>query len=254
MLITTANTLEGYTIDKYLGPINVNEVVGANFLSDFFASITDVLGGTSGTYRSKMDDLYRYAIKGLENKASLIGANAIIGFSLDFDEISGKGKSMFMVSALGTAVSISADRYVLFKKLSELKTFFDESLISSEEYEREKQRIRSQYDNHIEIETEQLAYEQELLEERQREREEAMKLREIKIQQELKRKEQNAFFLAQLSKSHSLNDYNVGDIIEIIETGDCTSIEGFTEDGRIACLLNGECKILSLDDVKPLES
>ena len=32
-----------------------------------------------------------------------IGCNAIIGFKIDFDEISGKGVSMFMVNAVGTA-------------------------------------------------------------------------------------------------------------------------------------------------------
>ena len=105
MLITTTNTLEGYKIDKYIGPININEVVGANFFSDFFASFTDVFGGKSGTYRSKMDDLYRHAMEGLEGKANDLGANAVIGLSVSFDEIAGKGKSMFMISALGTAVS-----------------------------------------------------------------------------------------------------------------------------------------------------
>lgn len=35
-----------------------------------------------------------------------LGANAIVGYNTDFDEISGKGKSMFMLSASGTACVI----------------------------------------------------------------------------------------------------------------------------------------------------
>lgn len=35
-----------------------------------------------------------------------MGANAIVGFKVDFDEISGKDKSMFMVSVSGTACII----------------------------------------------------------------------------------------------------------------------------------------------------
>ena len=42
----------------------------------------------------------------MKNKAIRIGANAIVGFKVDFDEISGKDKSMFMVSASGTACKI----------------------------------------------------------------------------------------------------------------------------------------------------
>jgi hypothetical protein len=38
-----------------------------------------------------------------------LGANCIIGLNIDMDEISGKGKSMFMLTALGTAVIIEKE-------------------------------------------------------------------------------------------------------------------------------------------------
>ena len=53
-----------------------------------------------------MEYIYNEASKDLKNKAIRIGANAIIGFKVDFDEISGKDKSMFMVSVSGTACKI----------------------------------------------------------------------------------------------------------------------------------------------------
>lgn len=102
-LITTTPILEGYTVKRYIGAINTNIVLGTNFFSDFAASFTDVFGGTSDTYQGKMDLMYDKAKKQLIKKAQSLGGNAIVGFSTNFDEISGKGKSMFMLSACGTA-------------------------------------------------------------------------------------------------------------------------------------------------------
>lgn len=103
VIITTTPTLEGMPIKKYCGIINTNIVIGTNFFSDFAASFTDVFGGSSGTYRNKMNSMYVAAKKQMEDKALRLGANAIVGYHTDFDEISGKGKSMFMLSVSGTA-------------------------------------------------------------------------------------------------------------------------------------------------------
>ena len=108
-IITTTPTIEGHPIKAYLGAVNVNIVIGTNFFSDFAASFTDVFGGNSGTYQRKMDDMYESAQRELQKKAKRVGANAIVGFKADFDEISGKGKSMFMLSATGTACKIDDD-------------------------------------------------------------------------------------------------------------------------------------------------
>ena len=102
-IITTTQILDGYSILRYLGAINVNIVLGTNYFSDLSASLTDIFGGTSETYQRKMDLMYDNAKKELTKRARLKGANAIVGFRIDFDEISGKGKSMFMLSAIGTA-------------------------------------------------------------------------------------------------------------------------------------------------------
>lgn len=104
--VTTTNTIDGATITEYIGPLSANVVIGANILSDILASFTDFFGGRSGTYQSKLDDLYSEALTSLRQKAEGVGADAIVGLTLDFDEISGKGKSMFMVTAVGTAVRV----------------------------------------------------------------------------------------------------------------------------------------------------
>ena len=107
ILISTTSSLQNINIEQYIDTISTNVVIGANFFSDFKASFTDLFGGFSDSYQSKLDELYKVAIDNLKHKASYIGANAIIGLKVDFGEISGKDKSMFMVSIVGTAVKIS---------------------------------------------------------------------------------------------------------------------------------------------------
>lgn len=105
-IISTTNNIEGCPIKKYIDVINTNVVVGTNVFSDIAASFTDFFGGKSSSYKNKLESISNDAKKELKQKALNIGANAIVGFKLDFDEISGKDKSMFMVSASGTACII----------------------------------------------------------------------------------------------------------------------------------------------------
>lgn len=109
-IITTTPLLDGYQVKAYLGVINVNYVIGTNVFSDFAASFTDVFGGNSGTYQRKMDAMYENSQKELINKAKRLGGNAILGFRTEFDEISGKGKQMIMLSASGTVCIVDTER------------------------------------------------------------------------------------------------------------------------------------------------
>ncbi len=110
ILITTTNSVEGAKIENYFDLISTNVVVGTNFFSDLGASFTDIFGGLSDTYQNKLQGIYKIALDRLRFQANNIGANAIIGLKIDFDEVSGKGKSMFMISAIGTAVKIKFDK------------------------------------------------------------------------------------------------------------------------------------------------
>lgn len=106
MIITTTSFIQNAEDIKYLGIVSSNVVVGTNFFSDLDASITDIFGGNSLTYENKLKGIYKQAMSDISQKAQRIGANAILGLNIDFDEISGKGKSMFMVSAVGTAAKV----------------------------------------------------------------------------------------------------------------------------------------------------
>ncbi|GAB3691618.1 heavy metal-binding domain-containing protein [Spirosoma flavus] len=103
MLVTTTPNIEGKRITKYIGLVNGEAIIGANFVKDFFAGIRDVVGGRSGAYEQGLREAKSIAIKEMIDQATRLGATAIIGVDLDYETIGGNG-SMLMVSANGTAV------------------------------------------------------------------------------------------------------------------------------------------------------
>ncbi|WGE53477.1 YbjQ family protein [Actinobacillus equuli subsp. haemolyticus] len=105
MIITTTPTIEGHQITEYKGLVFGEVVSGANFIRDFFASITDVIGGRSGAYESKLNNARQEALAELEKEAKRVGANAVVGVSMEYQSMGGD-KGMFIVVATGTAVVI----------------------------------------------------------------------------------------------------------------------------------------------------
>jgi uncharacterized protein YbjQ (UPF0145 family) len=102
----TTPTVEGTPIEAYCGLVTANQVAGTGFLTDFTASISDFFGGNSGVYRNEMNRLYSDVIENISQQTFALGGNAVIGVRVDFDNISAKNMSMFMVSMQGTAVKL----------------------------------------------------------------------------------------------------------------------------------------------------
>ncbi len=102
MLLTSTNTIEGHKIRHYLGLVTGDTIIGANLVKDFFASITDIVGGRSTAYEKVLKEAKSLAEAEMVNKALSMGANAVIGIDFDY-EVLGRG-SMLMVSMTGTAV------------------------------------------------------------------------------------------------------------------------------------------------------
>jgi len=208
-IITTSPIIENRTITDYLGPIISNEVLGVNIISDSIASFSDFFGGSSGTYRSKLEDLKNSVLNDLRNQATKIGADAIIGFSISFNEISGKGKQMFMATATGTAVKLGQNRLEYARKMHELSTYHNEGIFSDTEYEHEVEILNTSVENIVAVESK----ESEKLKEA---REIARKRREEEQAEEQKRKEE---FEAK-RKAERLEYYNQNaNSLSIIEKG-----------------------------------
>lgn len=103
MLLTTTSVIEGREIREYVGVVTGEAIMGANVVRDFLASITDIVGGRSGTYESKLKEARDVAIEEMKQQASRIGANAIVGIDIDYEVIR---EGMLMVAVSGTAVRI----------------------------------------------------------------------------------------------------------------------------------------------------
>ena len=107
MITTTTNTIEGHRIVEYRGIVTGEGSLGTNIFRDFFAGIRDIVGGRSGSYERVLREARETAIRELEDEAKRVGANAVIGIDIDYENIStGSSGSMLMVSASGTAVVI----------------------------------------------------------------------------------------------------------------------------------------------------
>ena len=105
MIITTTPNIEGYPIKEYKGLVTGETIIGANFLKDFLAGITDFFGGRSSSYEAVLAKAKDEALREMQDRAAAMGANAIVGIDLDY-EVLGQDNSMLMVTSSGTAVVI----------------------------------------------------------------------------------------------------------------------------------------------------
>ena len=101
--VTTTSGFEGVQIEEYLEPITAHVVVGMNFFKDFLSGFSDFFGGKSSTYQNTLSSINDEVINELRKKAYSIGGNCVLSLKIDNDEVSAQGKSMMMVTALGTA-------------------------------------------------------------------------------------------------------------------------------------------------------
>jgi len=83
-----------------------------------------------------------------------MGADAIVGFSIAFNEISGKGKQMFMATETDTAVKLGHNRLEFAHKMHELNMFHNEGILSDSEYENEVDILKASVKNVVAIESE----------------------------------------------------------------------------------------------------
>ncbi len=105
MILTTTSVIQGKTVRDYKGIVTGEAIVGANIFRDFFAGVRDIVGGRSAAYEKELKKAREIALKEMSDSARSLGANAIAGIDLDY-EVVGKGGSMLMVTACGTAVTI----------------------------------------------------------------------------------------------------------------------------------------------------
>jgi uncharacterized protein YbjQ (UPF0145 family) len=103
MIITTTPTIEGCTIEAYLGIVTGEAILGAHIGRDILATFTDIVGGRSREYEEEVRKARDIAIEEMAAEASSKGGNAVVGVDIDYEVIR---QGMLMVSASGTAVEV----------------------------------------------------------------------------------------------------------------------------------------------------
>jgi uncharacterized protein YbjQ (UPF0145 family) len=99
IILTTSDVIQGKDKLEYVQIITSETVVGVNFVRDFFAGITDILGGRSKTLENALKDAREECLRELEERGRELDCDAIVGVSIE-TQIS----NMVTVTACGTAV------------------------------------------------------------------------------------------------------------------------------------------------------
>jgi uncharacterized protein YbjQ (UPF0145 family) len=103
MIVTTTALVEGSPVKQYVGIATGEVIMAANIGRDILASFTDLVGGRSKAYETKLREARDEAFKEMTQEASQMGANAIIGVDVNYEVVR---QGMLMVAVSGTAVII----------------------------------------------------------------------------------------------------------------------------------------------------
>jgi len=106
ILVTSSDNIPYSEIEQNYGIVDSQIVVGANLFRDVFAGFRDIFGGETKGYKKDIDKMKNAAISSIKAQAKDKGANAVVSLKIDLDELSGGGKSMFMMNIYGSAVKL----------------------------------------------------------------------------------------------------------------------------------------------------
>ena len=104
-LSTIVPTGEGARIEKMLGIVNGEAIIGANLFRDLFSSVRDIIGGRAGGYERALSGARDAALEDMRAAAKELGADGIVGIDFDY-EVLGEKNGMMMVAVSGTAVKM----------------------------------------------------------------------------------------------------------------------------------------------------
>ena len=104
MILTSANTLEDKKIIDYKGLVTGESLIGDNIYKDLFSGVRDVVGGRTSRYEEELQKARDIAFESMKEKAEALGANAIIGLKISYDNLGGTMGNTILVAAYGTAI------------------------------------------------------------------------------------------------------------------------------------------------------
>lgn len=93
-------------VERWLGVVHGEAIIGANIFRDLFSSVRDVVGGRAGGYERALSGARDAAVEDLVEAARERGANGVVGVDFDY-EVLGETNGMMMVAVSGTAVVLA---------------------------------------------------------------------------------------------------------------------------------------------------
>jgi uncharacterized protein YbjQ (UPF0145 family) len=105
-LATIVPTGEGASrVERFMGVVNGEAIIGANIFRDLFSSVRDVVGGRAGGYERALAGAREAAVDDMKEAAREMGANGIVGIDFDY-AVMGETNGMMLVAVSGTAVKM----------------------------------------------------------------------------------------------------------------------------------------------------
>ena len=104
MILTSSNTLENKEIIEYMGLVTGESLIGANIYKDLFSGVRDVVGGKTSRYEEELQIARDVSLDSMIEKAEELGANAIIGLKISYDNLGGTMGNTILITCYGTAI------------------------------------------------------------------------------------------------------------------------------------------------------
>ncbi len=105
MLLSSTNTLGIKEIVEYHGLVTGDSLIGSNVYKDLFSGVRDVVGGRTSAYEKELEKARELALDSIKDKAKELGANAIVGLKISYNNLGGTMGNTILVTAYGTAIS-----------------------------------------------------------------------------------------------------------------------------------------------------
>ena len=83
MIIVTTDNMENKHIEKYLGFISAEVILGTGIISESLADISDIFGKELKSFDWKINTLIEIILQKLKVRCVELGANAVIGAKYD---------------------------------------------------------------------------------------------------------------------------------------------------------------------------
>ncbi len=106
MIKTTTDQIEGRKIIEYKGIVFGDVITRMIRRSNIGAKYKEILNARSKVLEEELFNARNEALLELESKANNIGANALVGVKIEYQEIKLENNILLMVSVSGTAVIV----------------------------------------------------------------------------------------------------------------------------------------------------